>query len=238
MALGVMEVLEAKGYKIPNDVRVTGFDNGEFSELSFPPLTTIDKNQYDVGRKAVFDVLALAEGEVPETHIVPCKLQNRGSCGCNKKKRIDIRLLRGKYLEQQSITERMSDVLRNMVSELSGKNSLDAVLTVIQKYIPQAGLSDFYLCLCEKEKVFRMPEKNIGRNIDIIPVNVDFTDKIYIPLAYKNGNFQSYPYFNKGLVLPEECCNHCRKQLILFHDAGYWCSIGKRKKPNALRRCD
>ncbi len=204
MALGVMEVLEAKGYSIPDDVAIAGFDNGELSELSFPPLTTVDKAQYEIGRKAVHEVLALIRGKAPRTRIVPCKLENRGSCGCNRKKRIDARLLKKKYVEQQLITERMSDVVRNMMSELAGKNSIDAILTVIKKYILQAKLGDFYLCLCEKEKVFQLPEKNIGRNIDIMQVNGNFTNKIYIPLAYKNGEFRSYPYFEKGMVLPDE----------------------------------
>ena len=204
MAYGAMKVLEEKGYKIPDDVRITGFDNGEFSELCFPPLTTIDKNQYDVGRKAVFDVLALSEGATPDTHIIPCTLRRRGSCGCSKKRRIDATLLREKYLEQQAVTESMSDVLRNMIADFSGQNNVEAVLNIVKEYIPKAGLSDFYLCLCEKEKVFRMPKKHIIRNIDAMSVNKDFTDKIYIPLAYKNGEFHSYPYFDKGLVLPEE----------------------------------
>lgn len=89
MALGVMEVLQTRGYSVPEDVAITGFDNGELSELSFPPLTTIDKNQYEIGRKAVYEVLALVHGKTPQTHVIPCKLENRGSCGCNRKKRID-----------------------------------------------------------------------------------------------------------------------------------------------------
>lgn len=207
MALGLMEVLQAKGYSIPDDVRVTGFDNGELSELSFPSLTTVDKNQYEIGKKAVYEVLALSEGKAPQTHIIPYKLENRGSCGCNRKRRIDARLLKKKYTEQQLITERMSDVTRNMMADLSGQNSVDSILKILEKYILQAELGDFYLCLCEKEKVFHLPEKNIGRNIDIMQVNSGFTDKIYAPLAYEDGDFHSYPYFDKGLVLPEECRN-------------------------------
>ena len=207
MALGVMEVLEAKGYKIPDDVKVAGFDNGEMSELSFPPLTTIDKNQYEVGRKAVYDVLDLINGATPKTRVVSCKLENRRSCGCNKKKRIDVRQLREKYLNQQMITDRMSDVVRNMMAALAGKNDLDTIFDIIRKYIQYAELSDFYLCMCEKEKIFGVPEKNIGRNIDIMQTSSEFTDKIYIPIAYEGGEFHTYPYFDKGLVLPDQCRN-------------------------------
>ena len=242
MALGVMEVLEKNGYKFPLDVKVTGFDNGELSEISFPPITTIDKNQYQVGRQAVLDIIAMAEGAKPVTHIVKCKLEKRGSCGCNRKKRVDVHLLREKYLFQQSITERMADMLRNMTADLSIQSNLDAVLTTVQKYITQTGLSDFSLCLCEKEKVFHVPEKNIGRNINIIPVSKEFTDNIYIPISYRNGSFSSYPYFKKGLVIPKEYREECVGETYivtpcLFQSCCYGysvCSSSSRIAENSL----
>lgn len=205
MAQGVMEVLEKKGYSVPDDAAVTGFDDSEFSEICSPPLTTVDKNQYDTGQKALYEVLALSEGKEVSTQIITGKLDIRGSCGCNKKKKIDVNVLKRKYIEQKAITDRMSDVVRNMMADLSGKNNVDAILEVIKTYTTRAELGDFYLCLCEHDKVFYVPEKNIGRNIDILPPNNNFTDKISIPLAYEDGEFKSYPYFDKGLVLPEEC---------------------------------
>ena len=205
MALGVMEVLQDKGYEVPNDVCIAGFDNGELSELNFPPLTTVDKGQFEIGQKAVYEILERVDGKAPETCIVPCKLENRGSCGCSRKKHIDVRLLRKKYIEQQKINDRMADTVRNMMADLSGKNNIQSILQVVKKYVLHAEMGDFYLCLCEKEKVFRIPEKNIGKSLDIAQKNTDFTEKIYIPLAYEDKEFHSYPYFDKGFVLPEEC---------------------------------
>lgn len=207
MASGVIEVLEKKGYSVPDDVCIAGFDNSDFSELTFPPLTTIDKSQFEVGKKCVYEILALTEGSKPRTQIVPCKLQNRGSCGCNRHKHVDVKHLRQKYMQHQSITGRMADIVRNMMAELSIQNNIESVIDTIKNYIPQSDLGDFYLCLCEKDKIFHIPEKNIGRNIDIMPANSTLTDKIYIPLAYEDGKFSSYPYFDRGMVLPEDCRN-------------------------------
>ena len=71
--------------------------------------------------------------------------------------------------------------------------------------MPQIGVEKFYLCACESEKVFVLPERNLGRNIDVLHVNDDYTPKIEIALAYENGEFVEYPKFDKGFVLPQEC---------------------------------
>lgn len=42
MAVGAMHALRSHGIRIPEDVLVTGFDNGELSRFSAPPLTTVD----------------------------------------------------------------------------------------------------------------------------------------------------------------------------------------------------
>lgn len=48
-AIGVMHQLQHYGYKIPNDIGVIGFDNIYFSNMIYPPLTTIDQCTYELG---------------------------------------------------------------------------------------------------------------------------------------------------------------------------------------------
>ena len=54
------------------------------------------------------------------------------------------------------------------------------------------------------EKVFALPESNMGNNLDVMQVNEDYTERIELPLAYENGKITSYKSFPKGMVLPEE----------------------------------
>lgn len=205
MALGVMDVLRSRGYKIPDDVKVAGFDNGEGSQLSSPPLTTVNKRQHEVGVTAVDEILALIDGKLVENHSIHCSLELRASCGCDKELEIDVKVLKAKYTELQMVTETMADVSRNMSAELAGVKDLDSIMEILKKYMTRAASSNFYICLCDKDKVFRLPDKNIGTNIDIMRVNSDYTDEIYIPIAFENGEYKSFGKFEKGLVLPEEC---------------------------------
>lgn len=205
MALGVMEIAVKRGYRVPEDVKIVGFDNGEGSELSVPPLTTVNKNQFEVGYKSVCEVLDLIDGKPCTDYLVPCKLELRRSCGCDKESEIDVPLLRAKYNKLQMMTETMTDVNRNMLTDLADVKNLEAIVEILKKYMKLAASSNFYLCLCDTDKVFRLPDKNIGTNIDIMRVNSGYTDEIYIPVAYENGEFKSFDKFDKGYVLPVEC---------------------------------
>lgn len=60
MALGGMKVLLRKGFKIPEDIRIMGFDNIDICEIFEPELTTIAQPIYDMGRescKLLIDVI-------------------------------------------------------------------------------------------------------------------------------------------------------------------------------------
>lgn len=53
MALGAIDVLRDAGFRVPDDVLVTGFDGIEAAALSRPALTTIRQPMIDLGRAAV-----------------------------------------------------------------------------------------------------------------------------------------------------------------------------------------
>lgn len=62
-AFGAIEELKAAGKRVPEDVRVTGFDNEEFSDKISIPLTTIETNSFQMGRLGTQLLLAQTTGE-------------------------------------------------------------------------------------------------------------------------------------------------------------------------------
>ncbi|OGV48957.1 MAG: hypothetical protein A2017_08995 [Lentisphaerae bacterium GWF2_44_16] len=52
-ALGAMRAVQEKGYSVPDDISITGFDDIRDAALSSPPLTTIRKPRYEMGKEAV-----------------------------------------------------------------------------------------------------------------------------------------------------------------------------------------
>jgi len=53
MAIGAMKIINEKGYNIPKDFSVIGFDNITVSKRVFPPLTTIAAPIDDIAEKSI-----------------------------------------------------------------------------------------------------------------------------------------------------------------------------------------
>jgi diguanylate cyclase (GGDEF)-like protein len=82
MALSAMEELQRRGYRIPEDIAVAGFDNVESTHFSSPTLTTVAQPIYEQAYKAVELALGLINGDAPVTVSLPTSMVLRESCGC------------------------------------------------------------------------------------------------------------------------------------------------------------
>lgn len=207
MAIGMAEVFKEKGLRIPEDVRIAGFDNTELSGQHNPSLTTVNKNQFEVGYRAVYEVLSRMEGNPSKKQYIPCKLEVRRSCGCNREEKVDVEKLKDRYVHQQVLTQNVADIMRNMLADFSGMERPEEAVEALKKYIIQTDMESFYLCLCDKNKLFIQKENDLNGSPDILQTITDYTEKVTIPLAYENGSFGAYGEFYKGMVLPEECRN-------------------------------
>jgi len=81
LAFGVIEELQAAGKVIPDELRLMGFDGIPASEMTSPPLTTIEPDLDLAGRMLVEAVAgALEEGaQRPKVQRVPVKMVTRAS---------------------------------------------------------------------------------------------------------------------------------------------------------------
>jgi len=77
LAFGVMEALQGANISIPGDVKMIGFDGIPASELTTPPLTTIEPDLDQAGRMLVEAVTG--DGPHPSIQRVPVRLLKRGS---------------------------------------------------------------------------------------------------------------------------------------------------------------
>ena len=83
MAFGAMRELKKLGYRVPEDVAVTGFDNVHEARFSFPSLSTISQSLDEQGYQAVLAAVDLIDGKsVPPEIILPSAVVLRSSCGC------------------------------------------------------------------------------------------------------------------------------------------------------------
>lgn len=81
VAIGAIKKAKAKGYKVPEDISVTGFDNIYLSEVFTPGITTVVQTGLGLGTKAVDIILkVINEEKVKKDSVIETSLVVRGSC--------------------------------------------------------------------------------------------------------------------------------------------------------------
>ena len=82
-AIGALAALRDRGFRVPEDVSVIGFDDIGFAQDVMPALTTIQVSMNALGHRAMQLVLSDA-GDDPVTEILPCRLIVRDSTAIAK----------------------------------------------------------------------------------------------------------------------------------------------------------
>jgi LacI family transcriptional regulator len=87
MAAACIQVLNAHGLSVPEDVAVVGFDDLSLAARTSPPLTTVRQHVEQLGRASVELLLKLIEEPeaAHESIVIPTELIVRESCGVRSK---------------------------------------------------------------------------------------------------------------------------------------------------------
>jgi DNA-binding LacI/PurR family transcriptional regulator len=137
MAIGALKELELRGYRIPADIAVVGFDDVVEASIVTPPLTTVRQPVHLQAEKAVEILLQMIDGKYPEQEVfhIDTELIIRKSCGCmtavkkeNKEEReTAVTTSREDWLESVSklITQYCLDGSENLVIKRLFLNFLD-----------------------------------------------------------------------------------------------------------------
>jgi LacI family transcriptional regulator len=81
MALGAYQLLEERGYRVPADVSIAGFDNIGYPPVIRPVITTIEIPAYELGKGAAEMLFSLLEGKkvTPGRRVFRPVLRDKGS---------------------------------------------------------------------------------------------------------------------------------------------------------------
>lgn len=82
-ALNALKALQARGFQIPGDLALVGFNDSAEGRLTTPPLTSVSMPFYKQGERAIeMLVMHLAGQPLPPQTVLPTQLVVRQSCGC------------------------------------------------------------------------------------------------------------------------------------------------------------
>jgi LacI family transcriptional regulator len=81
VAIGAFQRIKEAGLKIPADIAIVGFSNNKITALIDPPLTTVNQNSFEMGKKAAEILIRDIEqgSSEPQTYTLESELIVRSS---------------------------------------------------------------------------------------------------------------------------------------------------------------
>lgn len=206
MAVGAILALKDAGYRVPEDVMVTGYDDSDIATYSYPRLTTVRRGEYEAGQIAYDKIVAANQGQEVEVHtIIQGHAMFSESCGCADLRDAEAARMRENYMKQHVKSYREMEIIKNSSVEFTKLVQMDDLLENLEQYICDIGIEYFYLCTCGRlENDYR--EMEIIANGEGCSKDIStYSDEILIPFAYERGEVNSYGAFHRSMLLPEEC---------------------------------
>ena len=215
MALGILSYLEEHGFRIPEDVIVTGFDNVASAELSTPRLCTVNRDNALLNYNALDMLIRKIDGKTVKDHTgFPHQMVFSESCGCALCTRPED--IRHRYFLQNRFLKNFYTLQDRMAEELLETNDLTELMEVVEKNRQILGCDNVYMCI--NGFYFDHYEKNEWEHDSETP-----GDEMVLGIQGKTGieapEGQSCLRFSIGELLPEKLMR--RHRFLVFYPLHY-----------------
>lgn len=202
MAVSAVLTLNSAGIRVPEDIIVTGFDN-TYSYRSCPTqLTSVERPLKRSGELAC-SMLLKCFTDVPQERSIILDMYPHftESCGCgtinpNNENLCDCSAYRT-YNKFESTSDHLS-LINRMSCQLVECDTLKEYVQALKPFISETNAEEFYLCICDD---WNSENETDGNGNSTVTVS-GYTQNMFVPLAYKNGEFQELPDFPSSDILP------------------------------------
>ncbi len=219
MALGAMKALKERGYRIPQDVAIIGFDNRLEGTVSDPPLSSVHVPLFTMGQQSLELLFKHIRGinDLPMLTKIPTHLIIRETCGCSPKRLIIAKdessptpLAVNQTESWPGICQSISRTILNQTQSLGEtecislcQSLIDAFQTSLNQKDPEAFLQVFSGIL----------EQSLARE-DPIGIWQDALDMLSLEVGKKIPDFA-----DSNLI--ERSFNEARKLVVRFMQRQY-----------------
>lgn len=202
MALTAISTLEKYGYKVPDDVIVTGFDNTYNARHYSPAISSVKRPLFDAGYLACETLMKILDGQSCEKNVtLEASAVFSESCGCAPAKESDIKEYQKSSFEIMDRCRSGISLLNRLTSTLAETESTDENIAVIGQFMDEIDCESCYLCLCsEWQGAFNSVTAQMS---DDTYMDVGYTKVMSAPLVWKNGEISSIDSFSSSDMFPE-----------------------------------
>ena len=195
-AIGIVDELIKRGYSVPEDTIVTGYDDVIQARYHEPSITTSAQPFEQVGANGIKVLNKIWNGEdVPHITTEPGILMARQSCGCQPKHIYQDDTLRESYAAVITKLGELSVANTNLILSIStAETDTDIFNNIEEACLNETGFQDAVLCLMD----------NWDKQM-VITESKDFDDLTFNVVCGKyKGKSIRREKLEKGQLLPKE----------------------------------
>lgn len=175
-AYTVQKILLKRGYRIPQDIAVCSYEDGEILKYATPSITSIYDPTKEIGFSGTEKLIELIRiGRINAVTIVPGRIEYRESCGCHTKRTLsqfdnELKEL-GKQKEGMDVDFRQTEEIQHMLATAYKRTEFFDVLSF--------GLSRLDVRDCY---MFEYEYSYISRDFADCTLTYQFTESKHDPL--------------------------------------------------------
>ncbi len=172
-AIGIIQALESRGFQVPTDVLVTGYDDIMRAQSNDPSLTTSAQPFFRVGHTGMEMLLRLLRGETVDRVVaVPGTLCTRQSCGCEPLNYVRKDMVREKYIRMVTNLENLALANTNLILGGAVGITADDIYNEIENgCLQENGFRDAVLCLIhgwDQKKLIKDRDSLQSETFDVV----------------------------------------------------------------------
>ena len=205
MAGAAINSLYEHGFKVPSEIAVSGFDNIFNHHNLRVELTSVERPLKLSGQLAS-KMLYNHFHDIPQERSVTLNMSTRftESCGCCDGVIHDYKEYKEINIATSSRIDTISDYMMrfNQLScQLHGCNTFEQYIEYIKEFVASINPEEFYFCLCENWRSEFIDNNGTFRHNDV--VYTDYTDNMFVPVAYADEKFHDVDTIPKNKLIPD-----------------------------------
>ncbi len=218
MAAGAIMGLQEMGYRVPEDVIVTGFDNVSVAKDNSPRITTVQCDRAKMGYLSCEYLLTKSPEEIKQLSVVmPTEQIYSESCGCSKGEQTDMDELKCRILRKSVMERRYRNKINEIFAEFVNCDTPEEFAETVRKFVPELKTDYFYMAFGDmefviKKLIYQYTRKEKTAEKEGIKGK---REEYELVVTYEKGEFFPARKIETGKLLPERNLN--RAEGVLYY---------------------
>lgn len=214
MAMTICDCLREKGYRIPEDVAVSGYDYSFEGQHCTPKLTTVRTCFEELGMNAGRVLVDVLNGkDIPQETLLSDEVVYSESCGCGDRNKNSVKL---EEQHSEVFHRKMIHQMIELEKSIMAAADYEGWLEAMKDFVTQVNPPEFYFCTNEDfvETVF---ERSYDEQESMTTEEkLAYSPKTNVIIAYRNGVFYTKESFDSKYGLDNIFAGKDKSKMYFF----------------------